>query len=177
MSAIGRASHGTTVSHTLLAGAVAGMIAGAVMAMYAMMASAAFLHQGFFTPLYGIASPLTGPDAVNASMRQGVYVAAGPALIGLVAHMMWSAAFGAVFGLIAGATRLSGAGAVALGVVYGLVIMGVMSVVVLPLVGAGSLPGTVGLPSFTMQHLLFGLGLGLWAAIRPGDLLGATPRA
>jgi hypothetical protein len=96
MSAIGHASHGTSVSRTLVVGAVAGMIAGAVMAMYAMKASATLLHQGVLTPLYGIASPLTGPDAMKTSMRQGMYLAPGPALIGLVVHMMWSAVFGLI---------------------------------------------------------------------------------
>src|SRR5215470_17367988 len=35
----------------LIIGAIAGMVAGALMAMYAMIASATFLGQGFFTPL------------------------------------------------------------------------------------------------------------------------------
>ncbi len=61
-----------------LAGAVAGIVAGLVMAVYAMLASATFLHQGFFTPLYGIASPIIGPGAMGASMKQGLYFDFGP---------------------------------------------------------------------------------------------------
>lgn len=169
MSAIGQTSRSPVLSRSLVAGAIAGMVAGAVMAMYAMMASATFLHQGFFTPLYGIASPLTGPNAMMTSMRQGVYFTPGPALLGLMLHMMVAAMFGAVFALIVRATRLRGARAVALGVVYGLVVMGAMSAVVLPLLGVGSMPNTIGLPSFTMEHLFYGLVLGLWAGARPGD--------
>jgi hypothetical protein len=178
MSAVGHASRSPVLSRILVAGAVAGMIAGAVMAMYAMMASATFLHQGFFTPLYGIASPLTGSGAMKTSMQQGLYFTFGPALLGLILHMMMAAIFGIVFALIVRAARLRGAAVVALGVVYGLVIMGVMSVVVLPILGIGSMPGTIGLPSFTMEHLHYGLVLGIWANARPADFaLDVAPRA
>ena len=70
----------------VVAGAVAGIIAGMVMAMYAMIASATFLGQGFFTPLYGIASPLVGSEAMMTSLKQGFYFDLGPALVGLVVH-------------------------------------------------------------------------------------------
>lgn len=166
---------------TVVAGLIAGMVAGAVMAMYAMVASATFLHQGFFTPLYGIASPLVGARAMMASMQQGIYFALGPAVLGLVVHMMWSALYGVVFGLIARATRLRGASAIVAGAVFGLAIELVMSVIVLPILGLASMPGTIGLPSFTVEHLLFGLTLGLWVAARPQDVAdvaaGASPRA
>lgn len=178
MSAVGQTSRSPALSRNLVAGAIAGMIAGAVMAMYAMMASATFLHQGFFTPLYGIASPLTGSGAMKTSMQQGVYFTFGPALLGLVLHMMIAAVFGIIFALIVRAARLRGARAVALGLVYGLVVMGVMSAVVLPILGIGSMPGTIGLPSFTMEHLLYGMVLGIWANARPGDFaLDAARRA
>jgi uncharacterized membrane protein YagU involved in acid resistance len=170
MSAVSHTSSSPVLGRTLVAGAVAGMIAGAVMAMYAMMASATFLHQGFFTPMYGIASPLVGPDAMKTSMGEGLFFAPGPALVGLVAHMMSSAVFGMIFALIARAVQLRGAGAVAAAVVYGLLIMGVMSVVVLPLLGLGAMPGTIGLPSFPMEHVLYGLALGLWVVVRPADV-------
>src|SRR5579884_2751977 len=83
----GRLMNNTTI-RLLVAGAIAGMVAGAMMAMYAMIASATFLSQGFFTPLYGIASPLLGPSAMMQSMKQGIYFAAGPAVLGLIIHML-----------------------------------------------------------------------------------------
>ncbi len=153
----------------ILAGAIAGMIAGAVMAMYAMLASATFLGQGLFTPLYGIASPIIGSDAMMMSMKQGIYFAAGPALVGLVVHMMWAALYGIIFGLIASRLRLFGAAAVIGGMIYGIAVMVVMSVFVLPIVGAGAMPGIIGLPSFAVEHLMFGLVLGLWPVVRPDD--------
>ncbi len=158
----------------IISGAIAGMVAGAVMAMYAMIASATILHQGFFTPLYGIASPLIGPKAMVTSMQKGLYLAPGPALLGLIVHMMWSAIFGVIFGLIVRALRLGGGEAVTAGLVYGLLVMLFMSFVVLPIVGVAAMPGTIGWPSFTVEHLLFGLTLGLWPLRRPQDF--PTPR-
>jgi hypothetical protein len=153
----------------IITGAVAGMIAGAVMAMYAMIASATILHQGFFTPLYGIASPIIGPKAMMTSMQKGLYFSFGPALLGLVIHMMWSAGYGVIFGLIVRGLRLGGGEAIAAGLIYGLLVMFFMSLVVLPIVGVGKMPGTIGWPSFTVEHLLFGLTLGLWPLRRPHD--------
>ncbi|HEX8997366.1 MAG TPA: hypothetical protein VF812_15170 [Ktedonobacterales bacterium] len=154
----------------VITGAFAGMVAGAMMAMYAMLASATFLHQGFFTPLYGIASPLTGGGAMMTSMREGLYFAPGPAVVGLVVHMMFSAVFGVVFILIARAARLHGAQAIAAGALFGVVIELVMTLVALPIIGLGGMPTTIGLPSFTVEHLVFGMALGLWVAARPQDV-------
>jgi uncharacterized membrane protein YagU involved in acid resistance len=174
MSAIEHNTRSIVTGRTLILGAIAGMVAGAVMAMYAMLASATFLHQGFFTPLYGIASPLIGPSAMGTSMQQGLYFAVGPALLGLVVHMMWSAGFGMVFFVLARATRLHDASAIGLGLLYGVAIELVMSLLVLPILGVGGMTGTIGLPSFTVEHLLFGLTLGAWVAARPHDVASAA---
>lgn len=174
MSAAQQSSRPIVSGRTIVAGLIAGMVAGAVMAMYAMLASATFLHQGFFTPLYGIASPLVGPGAMMTSMQRGVYLALGPALLGLVVHMMWSALYGVVFGLIARAAQLHGAQAIIAGAVFGLAIELFMSLVMLPILGVGGMPGTIGLPSFTVEHLLFGLTLGLWVAARPQDVAASA---
>lgn len=163
MSAIEHVSSSRAISRTVGAGVIAGMVAGAVMATYAMLASVTFLHQGVFTPLYGIASPISGQSAMMASMKQGVYFAAGPALAGLIVHMMWSAMFGVLFGLLAQRVQLRGAQALATGVIFGLAIELVMAVVILPSVNLGSMPSAIGLPSFTIEHVLFGLTLGAWA--------------
>src|SRR5260370_19803905 len=115
LSAIGQSSRSFVTGRTVVAGAIAGMVAGAVMAMYAMIASATFLHQGFFTPLYGIASPIAGQSAMMTSMQKGGYSALGPALLALVVHMMWSAMYGVGFALVALAARLRGVAAVIAG--------------------------------------------------------------
>lgn len=161
----------------LVLGAIAGMIAGVVMAMYAMIVSATVLGQGFFTPLYGIATPLVGSQALMMSMKLGVYFTLGPALLGLIIHMMWSGFYGIVFGLIARAVHLHGTTAVLGGLVYGVVVLLFMSFVVLPLAGVGAMPGMIGWPSFTIEHLLFGLALGLWPVVRPQDFASLAGRA
>ena len=160
-----------------LAGAVAGLVAGLVMAVYAIIASATFLGQGFFTPLYGIASPIIGPEAMGTSMKQGVYFDFGPALLGVIVHLLWSAFYGIIFGLIVAAARLRGGLAFVAGLVYGLLVFLFMSYVILPIVGVGGMPGMVGYPSFIAEHLLFGAVLGLWPVLRPQDVQVVTKPA
>ncbi len=150
-------------------GALAGIIAGMVMAMYAMIASATVLGQGLFTPLYGIAAPILGMGAMTTSMHMGVYFTLGPALVGLMVHMMFSAVFGIIFGFIARALHLQGVVAVLGGMAYGIVVLLLMSFIVLPIVGAGTMPSTVGWPSFTLEHLMYGIVLGLWPVLRAAD--------
>jgi hypothetical protein len=165
-------------SSFVVTGAIVGILAGMVMAMYAMIASATFLAQGFFTPLYGIATPIVGSEAMLTSMRQGLYFAHVPALAGLVVHMMWSAFYGAIFGVLASRLQLAATAAVVVGMLYGVAVMIAMSFIVLPIVAAGAMPGMIGWPSFTVEHLMFGLVLGLWLAVRPADVVlqsaGAT---
>lgn len=146
-------------------GILAGVVAGLVMAMYAMAASA-WMSQGFFTPLYGIASPLIGPKEMETSMMQGVYINLGPALAGAMIHMMWSALYGVIFGLIWSQIRGTAALAAGAGAAYGLAVAGLMAFVVLPIVGAGAMPAMIGL-SFVIEHVLFGLLLGLWPSRQP----------
>ena len=173
MSDIGHSARNSAIGRTIGIGAIAGIVAGAIMAMYAMLASAAFLQQGFFTPLYGIASPLIGSNAMMTSMQQGLYFSFGAALLGLIVHVMWAAGYGIVFFLLARAVRLHGAQAIIAGILYGIALELVMSLIVLPLLGLGGMPGTIGLPSFTVEHLLFGATLGIWVAWRPGDVTAA----
>jgi hypothetical protein len=160
----------------IIFGAIAGIIAGVVMAMYAMIASATFLGQGLFTPLYGIASPLIGPQAMMTSIKQGVFFAPGPALLGLVIHMLWAALYGIIFGLIARGLQLKGALAVMSGLGYSLLVLLFMSFIVLPIVGAGQMPTIVGWPSFLVQHLCFGVTLGLWPVLQPQMFINTLRR-
>jgi hypothetical protein len=160
--AIGTVSTSRFVRSSVLAGIVAGLVMGA----YAMMASA-WMGQGFFTPLYGIASPLIGPSAMETSMMQGVYLQPGPALLGLMVHMAWAVGYAVTFGLAW--RRIGGTGALpaVAGVVYGLAVMVFMAQVVLRLVGAAGMPAMIGF-SFVIEHALFGLLLGLWPTVEPG---------
>lgn len=167
----------TRLIKVLIIGAITGMIGGAVMAMFTMIATATYLNMGFFTPLYAIASPLAGQQSLMTSLHQGVfYFALGPALVGLVVHMMWSALFGMIFGLIVYATHLKGALAVISGMIYGVLVMLLMSFIVAPIVGAPNLLQMLSGLSFTLGHLMFGLVLGLWPVLRPQDFASSASR-
>lgn len=156
----------------LVRGAVWGLIASLVMAMYAMIASAA-LGQGFLMPLYGIASPIIGDQDMMKSMQM-VHVNVGPMLLGAIVHMMWGALYGIIFAFLARQFGLTGPTGLIAGTVFGLVVMGFMMVVVLPLVGAGAMPKMVGY-SFGIEHALFGMVLGLWPLLRPAEFRHDAP--
>ena len=157
----------------LIAGAIAGMLGGAMMAMFTMPATATYLHMGFFTPLYVIASPLTGPQSMMTALHGGTfYFTLGPAVLGLVVQMMWSALWGIIFGLISSVLHLQGAAAIIGGMFYGELIMLVMNFVVLPIVGAPNLLTLLGGTTFIIGHLLFGMVVGLWPVLRPQDFTG-----
>jgi uncharacterized membrane protein YagU involved in acid resistance len=100
----------------------------------------------------------------------------GRAILGLVVHMMWSALWGIVFGLIASGLHLRGAVAVVGGMVYGVLIMLVMSFIVGPIVGAPNFFQLLGWPTWTIGHLLFGMVVGLWPVLRLQDFTGLLGR-
>src|SRR5205809_6392161 len=86
----------------LLRGALAGVIGGVLMALFTMLATATYLQVGFFTPLYAIAAPLIGRQTLLTSLTDGVfYFAPGAALLGLLVHLLSSAFWAMIFGLIA----------------------------------------------------------------------------
>ena len=96
----------SSLGRAVLIGAVAGVIASLVMAMYAMMAAYA-KDTGFFTPLYHIASLVTNDSNMVKSMKadqmngDAFTFLFGPAILGAMIHMMTGAMYGAVFGVIA----------------------------------------------------------------------------
>ncbi|MCW4355868.1 hypothetical protein ONR57_21420 [Hoyosella sp. YIM 151337] len=158
-----------------VAGAVAGIVASLVMAMYAMIAAATYQGVGFFTPLYHIASSVISGEAMMESMEAGmagdnfVFIA-GPAIVGALVHMMIGAGYGIVFAAFAKLVKLQGAAILAAaGAVYGFLVFVVSSWVLLPLtasiLGGGDpirdMPTMVGYPTFIAEHILFGLVIGL----------------
>ena len=163
----------------LIFGAIAGMIGGVLMAIFIMLAAATYLHMSFFTPIYAIAAPLVGQQPLMTSMHSGVlYFAPGPALLGLLVHLMWSAFWGIIFGLVARGLHLTGGVAIIGGLVYGLLVMLVMSFIVAPLVGAPNLLQMLGRVSFIISHALFyGMPLGLWPVVQPRFFTGLTARS
>ena len=161
----------------LLRGALVGVIGGVLMALFTMLATATYLQMGFFTPLYAIAAPLIGRQPLLTSLTNGVfYFAAGPALLGLLVHLLWAAFWGMIFGLIARGLHLTEGVAIISGLIYGLLVMLVMSFIVAPIVGAPNFFQLLGWPTWTTGHLLFGIVVGLWPVLRPQDFIGLLGR-
>jgi len=162
--------------HLLLLGATVGMVGGILMALFTMLATATYLQMGFFTPLYAIAAPLIGQQPLMTSLKKGgFYFALGPALLGLVVHLLWAAFWGLIFGLLAHRLHLTGGVSIISGLVYGMLVMLVMIFIVVPIVGAPNLLKLLGSFVFTISNALFyGLPLGLWPVAQP-QLFTALP--
>lgn len=167
----------------IMVGAVGGLLGAVLMAMYAMVVSAAYKDVGFFTPLYHIGSAFASPDAMMTSMEEaaagnGFYFTAGPASVGLLVHMATGAAAGALFGVIASLATWSRVTTVAAGVVYGMIVLIGNAFVTLPIVAElfdggdaiADMPAMAGWGTFVVEHVIFGVVLGalvaLWAAKR-----------
>lgn len=168
-----------SLSRAVLTGAGSGVIASVVMAMYAMVA-AWVKGTGFFTQMYHIASLWASQNSMMASMKDAVggsdfHVVLGTAVLGAVIHMMTGAMFGAVFGLIVSRLHLGIAALAGIGVVYGLFVFLFSTYLGLPFAAAvfGSgdqiknMAEMAGRGTFLVEHLLFGLSLGVLAGMAP----------
>src|SRR5213593_2791856 len=169
-------------------GVSAGLVASAVLGLFAMAASATYQGRGFFTPMYHAAfviDPQTMGDAISkAGAGERFYFVRETFIFGMIVYVLVGGALGALFGVVAKALRLHGNRAVAGGVVYSLAVMVPMSLLVLPQVAAMSGAGRpiahmgaeIGWPTFLAYFVVFGLVLGLWPYLRPQDLGEAARR-
>jgi len=159
-------------------GVVGGLIAGVFMAMFAMIAGATYLRSGFFTPMYHIAAFIIGPETMQTSMGSGTfYFAPGPAVLGLMIHMITAVGWGVLFTLLVRHLQIRFAGLVALGAIYGLAVMLFMSYLALPVIGQGNMPQMVGWTTFSIEHALYGATLGGWLALARARSSFAEPEA
>jgi hypothetical protein len=169
--------------HDVGVGALVGVGAAIVMAIFAMIASATYHHTGFFTPLYHIASAVIAPSTMMRSMEGGMHGNAfvfslGPAIVGLGLHLATGAFWGAIFGLIVSTGWLRGPVGLLAGIVYGLAVMVVMAFLALPVIAAvfgggqpiSDMPKLAGWGTFTIEHALYGAVLGLWASLRTREV-------
>ncbi len=173
---------------TLERGVFAGMVASVALGLFAMVASATYQGRGFFTPMYHAAFIIDGQTmgvAIGkASAGEPFYFTRETFIFGLVVHVMVGGALGALFALVARKLHLHGPRALAAGLAYGLAVMVLMSLVVLPqaatLFAAGRpisrMGEEVGWPTFVAEFAVFGLVLGLWLFLRPQDI-GQTPQS
>lgn len=170
-------------------GAAAGIVASIAMGAYAMVAK--FVQdEGFFTPVHQIATIFVSSRAfedsvASAQSGEGAWeISLGAVLIGLAVHMVVGAVYGAVFGALVPVLKLVGSALLtAAGVVWGLVALVISAFVGLPVaaaifgvdeIGSGTfagdnpiadMPEVAGWGTFTIEHLVFGLVLGLLFAV------------
>lgn len=175
---------GATLERTLQRGIFAGFVASTVMGIFAMVASATYQGRGFFTPAYHVAfiiDPQTmGIALERAGAGERFYFSQESFVFGLAAHVIVAGVLGALFTVVAMTLHLRGTRALAGGLIYGLVVMVLMSALVLPptaaLFGAGEpisrMGSEIGWATFAVLHAIFGLTLGAWLYLRPQDLEG-----
>ena len=150
------------------------MIGGAVVAMFAMVASVTYQHHGFFTPLFHISALFGSPDAMMRSAAEAMagnrfWFSAGPAVLGLLIHVVTGAMFGIGFAFLA--RRLPRIVLVPAGAMYGLAVFVLSAFVGLPVASKITGPGTtisdmasmVGWATFAIEQMMFGLVLGALA--------------
>jgi hypothetical protein len=163
-------------------GVCAGLGGSAVLGLFAMVASGTYQGRGFFTPMYHAAF-VVDPQTMAASLGQAgagerFYFVRESFMVGMIIYVLVGGALGGVFGVAGRALHLRGTRALAGGVAYGLAVMALMSLLVLPRVaamsGAGSPIGhmgdEVGWPTFVSYFVVFGLVLGAWLYVRPQDI-------
>jgi hypothetical protein len=176
--AISDSSTRTPLGRALVLGIGAGVLASLAMAMYTMIA-AWTKDEGFFTPLYHIASLFTSQDSMMASMEDAMggsafHFVLGTAVVGAMLHMMTGAMYGAVFAVGVSRLSLGGASLAGAGLVYGAVVFAMSTWVGLPVAAAvfGSgdqitdMAEMAGWGTFVVEHLVFGLVLGALLAVR-----------
>jgi hypothetical protein len=174
----------------VLAGVGAGILGAAIMAIFAMIASATYHGTGFFTPMYHIAASILSPEAMMASAAEAqagnaFYLVPIPALVGLLLHVSVGAVFGAILPLVGQVLGVRGRMWVGLGIAYGVAVLVLMSFAGLPLAAAlfgggepiANMPEMAGWWTFGIEHVLFGLVLGLVFAARGEAPNGFRPPA
>ncbi|MBI3287198.1 MAG: hypothetical protein HYZ68_04035 [Chloroflexi bacterium] len=143
---------------------IGGLIAGMVLGMWEMVLEAIIpAGQGFFGPVILIAATvLRNLQDLSPAQQPPLDVLA--IILGLMGHMMNSVIFALIFAQVVRRLTQSNVGLIVSGVVYGIVVFGVMWYVILPLIDPVMLH--VNALVFSVGHMMYGLGLGLtgiWA--------------
>ena len=141
-------------------GAIAGLIAGLIFAVFEMI-MAAILKDAFFGPLRMISGIALGKEALQPS-----YGLATAVIVGIIVHMIDSLIFGAIFGLIVAAVPTLAHSATMLLVaasVYGLALWLVNFYLIAPTVGWNWFPTmTNPVVQFVAHIFFFGTALGFY---------------
>ena len=174
--------HAGILDRILQKGIFAGFVASTAMGLVAMVASATYQGRGFYTPAYHVAfiiDPHTmGRSLEKADAGERFFFSREAFVFGMAGHIVLAGVLGALFTIVALSLRWRGRRALTGGFAYGLGVMAVMSLLVLPAAGALSGAGDpisrmgseIGWPTFAIVHAVFGLALGAWLYLRPQDL-------
>ena len=168
---------------------LSGVAAAAAMALVTMVAAATVLDLGLYTPIY-LVTAIVEPGPLVESIAEAeagfrFYLEVGGAAAGFAVHLGIGAGFGTLFALLARALRLRGAVAVLVGAAYGLAVMALMGLVLIPTLAGetagdqliADAPALIGWPVATAAHLAFGLVLGVWTAVAARDRAPAADPA
>jgi hypothetical protein len=160
---------------------LSGVAAAAAMALVTMVAAATVLDLGLYTPIY-LVTAIVEPGPLVESIQEAeagfrFYLEISGASAGFAVHLGIGAGFGALFALLARALRLRGVVAVLAGAAYGLAVMALMGLVLIPTLAGetagdqliADAPELIGLPVATVAHLVYGLVLGVWTAVAARD--------
>jgi uncharacterized membrane protein YagU involved in acid resistance len=151
---------GASASSAVRAGA-AGLIAGLVFAMWAMIV-------GIFTS--NLWAPPQGIGQALGIGHQGHDFQVAPFIVGLMGHMVNSVIFGLIFLAIVATLQLRGITAVVAGMMYGIVVYAVMYWLVLRNLLSGTSGSFLSADpewSWIVGHLMFGAILGFLFAYGP----------
>jgi hypothetical protein len=156
-------THPNLTAARIASSAVAGFVAGLVMAAAAMIRSG-ILGLGFWLPVQNIAAAFLGVDALIGG--------AGSVVLGLIAHVVMSLLLGGLFGAAISSNASRGV-IVGLGFGYGILVWAAMTFLFLPIVDVVMLERVMMGPVWwLLLHLIYGLVLGLVVAQRKGEQFG-----
>ncbi len=138
--------------HCIKGGIVAGIVGGLVVALLMLLANV-IMRENAWTVFGLAAKPILGKSALEPGFH------ALPVIVGVVSHFAVSIAWAIPFALIAyGLMRNE---TVLAGALWGIVVWLVMFYIVLPLVGLRDVVRTTAVMAALLEHMLFGIALGL----------------
>jgi hypothetical protein len=156
-------THPNLTAAKIASSAIAGFVAGLVMALAA-MTRAGILGLGFWLPAQNVAATFFGVDALIGG--------AGSVALGFIAHVVMSLLTGGIFGALISSDASRGV-IVGLALAYGILVWAAMTFLALPIINEVMLERVLVEPVWWfVLHLIYGLVLGLVVAQRKGEHFG-----
>lgn len=147
---------------------VVGLVASVAMGMVEMMLEAALGEEGFWAPLLYIGATALRDYQTVASSPDFAFA---PVMLGLMGHMMNSVVFAIPFAALAPRVTRSRLVLVLLGMMYGLILFGIMWTLVLPIVDPVMLRLNGGV--FAFAHAMLGAVMGILVERRSASAVAA----